>query len=67
MMIGLTWKTKHQDVDANMTIIENNPNKKKKEKWIKMLIKVITTHKFLAKNFFEINLKKWQCCFFKYM
>ncbi len=49
----------HQDEDEDVTTIENNPSKKEKEERImKMLTEVMATHEFLAKNFFEIYLKK---------
>jgi hypothetical protein len=49
----------HQDEDEDVTTIENNPSKKAKEERImKMLTEVMATHEFLAKNFFEIYLKK---------
>jgi hypothetical protein len=49
----------HQHEDENVTTIENNPSKKTKEKRIKkMLTEVMATHELLAKNFFEIHLRK---------
>jgi hypothetical protein len=49
---------KHQDENENVTI-ENKLNKKTKEERIKkMLTKVMAIHGLLAKNFFEVHLKK---------
>jgi hypothetical protein len=49
----------HQGEDENVTTIENNPNKKSKEERIKkMLMEAMAIHEFLAKNFFEVHLKK---------
>jgi hypothetical protein len=49
----------HQGEDEDVTTIENNPSKKAKEERIKkMLMEVMVTHELLAKNFFEIYLRK---------
>jgi hypothetical protein len=48
----------HQDEDENhvLTTMENNPNKKTKMgKFKKMLIKAMTIHEALAKNFIQFK------------
>jgi hypothetical protein len=49
---------KHQDEDEDhvLTTMENNPNKKARKGKIKrMLIKVMTIHEVLAKNFIQFK------------
>ncbi len=50
---------KHQGENENVTSIENNPSNKTKEERIKkMLMEAMATHELLAKNLFEIYLRK---------
>jgi hypothetical protein len=49
---------KHQGEDEDVITIENNINKKEKEKRIKkMLMEAMATCELLSKNFFDVHLR----------